>query len=116
MPATYITIENFGVYALVRHQNGIFYIAWYDSDVRQTRRRSLKTKLNSDATDRVRQISELGMTGDPSAALATKPVRTVVDVLDEHRNYVKGLASVEAETIHIDLICASASPASAWLR
>lgn len=108
MPATYITIENFGAYALVRHQNGVFYIAWYDSDFRQTRRRSLKTKLNSDATDRVRQISELGMTGDPSAALATKPVRTVFDVLDEHRDYVKGLASVEAETIHIDLICASA--------
>lgn len=72
MPTIYTTIENFGAYALVRHQNGIFYIAWYDSDVRQTRRRSLKTKVNSDATDRVRQISELGDGGRPQCCTGNK--------------------------------------------
>lgn len=108
MPATYSPIEVFGEYSLVRHANGNFYIAWYEPTKRQTKRRGLKTKVTSDAMDRVRQISESGMTGDPLAALEAKVVRTVADVLNEHRNYVKDLASVEAETIHIDLICASA--------
>lgn len=108
MPATYNTIEKFGEYSLVRHSNMTYYVAWFDPAKRQTNRRSLKTKVNSDAMDRVRQIAESGVTGDPHAALGAKLVRTVADVLDEHRDYVKGLASVEAETIHIDLICASA--------
>lgn len=108
MPSTYTPIEVFGEYSLVRHANGNFYIAWYEPTKRQTKRRGLKTKVTSDAMDRVRQISESGMTGDPLAALEAKVVRTVADVLNEHRNYVKDLASAEAETIHIDLICAAA--------
>ncbi|GAU82890.1 tyrosine-type recombinase/integrase [Bosea sp. BIWAKO-01] len=108
MPATFTPIEDFGEYSLVRHSNKVYYIAWYDPAQRQTKRRSLKTKVNSDAMDRVRQVSESGMTGDPLAALGAKLVRTVVDLLDDHRDYVKDLASVEAETIHINLICASA--------
>ncbi|MCZ8042851.1 MAG: hypothetical protein O9330_10265 [Beijerinckiaceae bacterium] len=108
MATTFTVIEKFGEYSLVRHSNMTYYVAWFDPATRQTRRRSLKTKANSDATDRVRQISDSGITGDPLAELETKLLRTVADVLDEHRDYVKGLASVEAETIHINLICASA--------
>jgi len=96
MATTFTVIEKFGEYSLVRHSNMTYYVAWFDPATRQTRRRSLKTKANSDATDRVRQISESGMTGDPLAALEAKVVRTVADVLNEHRNYVKDLASAEA--------------------
>ncbi|MEH2472162.1 hypothetical protein V1281_006650 [Nitrobacteraceae bacterium AZCC 2161] len=74
--------EEHGFYWIVRHtKTRVFHVSWYDPDVRQTRRRSLKTESSAEATKMVEQLVRDGVQGDPKEALLEKPMTYVTEAL-----------------------------------
>jgi integrase len=102
----YELVEDYGHYKLVRARaGGRYYVAWYDSEIRQTRRVSLRTKKSSEAHDKVRFLVDLGATGNPNDHLNKKQVRTVSELLnDAWENYLQKLPSAEAAGIARDIL------------
>jgi integrase len=96
--------EEHGHYWISRNvETKKFYVQWYDSDRRQTRRASLKTKSSSEATKKVEKLVANEVTGDPREALAEKPMEFVGQALEYYRTeYVAELRSKEAAESAID--------------
>jgi integrase len=95
--------EDHGEYWILRHPSGMFYVAWYAQGSRQTRRRSLRTRSSTEATKKVEKLIRDGVTGDPTEALAEKPMEFVAQALTYYReNHVANLRSAAAATSAID--------------
>ena len=100
---TYEFFEKHDHYWIVRHRkNNKFYVVWYDSDRKQTRRRSLKTRSSSEATAKVERLIRDGVQGDPVAALREGPMTTFAQALDYYqKKYASDLRSADAAVIAI---------------
>jgi hypothetical protein len=96
--------EDHGRYWITRNvETKIFYVQWYDSDSRQTRRASLKTTSSSEATKKVEKLIADGVTGDPREALAEKPMEFVAQALNYYKSeYASELRSDAAAGTAID--------------
>jgi len=90
---TLTKIGTFGVCQKVGTEN--FYVSVYVPDKKSMIYRSLHTTILTEATDKVRDLVERGVEGDPIDALAKKPLRTVADVLEFHRPVFEQQASAE---------------------
>jgi hypothetical protein len=103
---TYEFVESYGFYTLVRARvSDRLYAAWYDPEQRQTRRTSLRTSKSSEAHERMRFLTDLGVTGDPKEHLNNKQVRTVAELLDDAwETYLQKLPSAEAAGIARDIL------------
>jgi len=78
--------EYHGRFWITRHpENHVFYVTWYDAELKQTRRRSLKTISSSEATSQVERLLRDDVHGDPADALRKKPMTTVAEVLDYYQ-------------------------------
>lgn len=102
----YELVESYEFYKLVRARaSGRCYAAWYDPGKRQTCRVSLRTKKSSEAHDKLRFLTDLGVTGDPREYLNKKQVRTVSEMLDDAwETYLQKLPSAEAAGIARDIL------------
>lgn len=94
----------YGVYWLVRDTNtDIYYIAWFDEEARQTRRRTLKTTSGVEAEKIAEKIEKSGITGDPQAFLDKKAMALTGEVLDHYqKERVPKIRSGEAATNAIE--------------
>jgi hypothetical protein len=95
---TYEFFEKHDHYWIARHRkNNKFYVVWYDSDRKQTRRRSLKTRSSSEATAKVERLIRDDVHGDPVEALREGPMTTFAQALDYYqKEYAGKLRSVDA--------------------
>jgi integrase len=104
-PKSYVTITTIEPLRIVRPVDGdTLYVSWFDRDARQTRRASLHTTSIAVACERVTSIIDRGASEDPRRALKGQFIATVADLLDWHEPYTRGLASAEAEGIHVRLL------------
>ncbi|MBR0758626.1 hypothetical protein JQ604_41140 [Bradyrhizobium jicamae] len=92
------------MYWLVRDTNtDIYYIAWFDEEARQTRRRTLKTTSGVEAEKIAEKIEKSGITGDPQAFLDKKAMALTGEVLDHYqKERVPKIRSGEAATNAIE--------------
>ncbi|WP_051056865.1 tyrosine-type recombinase/integrase [Bradyrhizobium yuanmingense] len=92
------------MYWLVRDTStNIYYIAWFDEEARQTRRRTLGTTSGVEAEKIAEQLEKNGITGDPKAYLDKKPMTTTGEVLDYYKKErVPKIRSGEAATSAIE--------------
>lgn len=105
--STFSTITRTDAWLLQRHVNGTYYVARYDAERRQMRRRSLGTADIARALPMFDRLATSGWTGDPRHLLDAPTIATVRDVLDWHRAHVAKLASQEAEEIAIEAFLGS---------
>jgi hypothetical protein len=101
---TFERFEEHGLYWIVRHKKTRkFSVAWYDAEIRQTRRRALKTKSASEATKKVEQLVRDGVEGDPKEALSKKPMTYVAEALAYYKSErVPNIRSGPAATTAIE--------------
>jgi integrase len=97
----YEFVEDYGHHKLVRARaSRRYYASWYDPEQRQTYRTSLRTSKSSEAHERMRFLTDLGVIGDPKEHLNKKQVKTVAELLDDAwENYLQKLPSAEAAGI-----------------
>jgi integrase len=77
------------------------YVGTYLADTQKTIYRSLHTTDAGEAIDQVRSLVARGITGDPAAALAQKPLRTIAEVLEFFRPHAEKHKSAEFAAIAI---------------
>jgi integrase len=95
--------DQYGPYWIARDTTtGIFYVCWYDSGARQTRRRTLDTNSPNVASKRVEELQKAGVDGDPKEHLQSAPMSRVSDVLSYYQEkHIPEIRSGEAATIAI---------------
>ena len=70
-----------GAYWLERHSNAIYYVAWYDPATEQTRRRTLRTRIEADAVRIFDGLASEATGGDPRPLGDPIRISTVAELM-----------------------------------